>query len=105
MVEATPRTFLKSAKNVFEEGEMLSSKRSNETQNIMRGYLKTNEPSSEKVAVNGDIHRRRNKGVKENVVGEGFFFTNLLNGFLILINALLLGLVIFASYMLYTVDS
>ena len=84
---------------------MLTSRRSNETQNIMRGYLKSNEAPIEKAAVVGNTYRRRNSGVRENVVGEGLFFVNLLNGFLILMNALLLGLVIFASYMLYTVDS
>ena len=105
MVEATPRTFLKSAKDVFEEGEMLTSRRSNETQNIMRGYFKTNGPPPNEVGLSGDSRGRRNNGVKDCVIGEGLFLVNLLNGFLILINALLLGLVMFASYMLYTVDS
>lgn len=104
MVEATPRTFLRSAKNVFDEGEMLSVRRGNETQNIMRGFLKSNEVPKERNRVDGD-RRRVNRGAKSHRIGEGLFLVNLLNGLLIFVNILLMGLVVFAFYMLFTVDS
>lgn len=113
MIEATPRTLLKSAKTVFEEGEKLPIKKHDghqpfsnpETKQAVKGFIRASEITQLWPPIDNPqpiAYRRPSTPISKPRKFASNSYTTL-NNCLILLNVALISLVGFALYMLYTV--